>query len=703
MSVFSGASFRDHEILAVILGAVAIFLLSSGSDVSYTTSDSLGTLLTAQSIIEHGTIRLDPYAGNVTKSYVSNKERLSLSTGQFRLVNNHIYHYYPLGSALIAIPPVFFAWMSGHDMKHQADDETMQSFLSTLTCSLVFIVSFFAARCVLGFGWSIGIALLFSLGTSYISTMGTALWSANFATLFLLCAVVFLFRYHYRGIHPPPILLGLLLFCAYICRPTAIIAFVCLSVYIYAHLKRSIIPLVGTFTICFIGLILFSQREFGELLPPYYTTFRMFECGSLFFIISGSILSLWIIRRYIAVRCSHNAIRIVLICSAFILVIVAFDLVVRFSGLPLYVNVKLIKNTAQAFYGNLFSPSRGIFIFSPFLLLPIIVTVFSFIRLKRDDVFVVGIVWFLLHLSIVSRPTRWHGGHCFGNRLSTEAIPSLFLLTVCVIKHYPVSRWKFPRITWLIIIVTGVMSIFIHTYQGLYNPYSAQWNVDPNIDEYSQYLFNWRYPQFLANPRMLEAKRAYHAQIMEESQRHAELSRREKWLKKHPFAAFNGPITPQRNDMIYSNWLKIHPGKQDNLYQTGQNGSTVWFFVPRNAVVSDTLKLHFTLAGNENLILGIRINEFKTSPFRLHGLEQDTYSIKIPRSAIVPGHANGLHFSLQEISMTGDGHHDSITRDMIFLFWSCTITGLTPGVSGHETREPYSIHRPSRQSRPKEQ
>ena len=47
------------------------------------------------------------------------------------------------------------------------------------------------------------------------------------------------------------------------------------------------------------------------------------------------------------------------------------------------------------------------------------------------------------------------------------------------------------------VIVSGLLATYINTYQGLLNPYGMYWNRNPNVDKHPEYLFDWRYPQFL--------------------------------------------------------------------------------------------------------------------------------------------------------------------------------------------------------------
>jgi hypothetical protein len=51
-----------------------------------------------------------------------------------------------------------------------------------------------------------------------------------------------------------------------------------------------------------------------------------------------------------------------------------------------------------------------------------------------------------------------------------------------------------------------VFAVYVHSWQGLFNPYTARWNMQPGIGDHPEYLFDWRYPQFLHNKERHEAR-----------------------------------------------------------------------------------------------------------------------------------------------------------------------------------------------------
>jgi hypothetical protein len=94
------------------------------------------------------------------------------------------------------------------------------------------------------------------------------------------------------------------------------------------------------------------------------------------------------------------------------------------------------------FFGNLVSPSRGIFFTVPLLLVVPVSMVIAATRLRRADrdrlaLYSCCALAFLVLLLLVSKKTAWTGGESFGNRLLIDALPFLFILLVPVLEHPP--------------------------------------------------------------------------------------------------------------------------------------------------------------------------------------------------------------------------------------------------------------------------
>ncbi|WP_343576108.1 glycosyltransferase family 39 protein [Pseudomonas sp.] len=151
----------------------------------------------------------------------------------------------------------------------------------------------------------------------------------------------------------------------------------------------------------------------------------------------------------------------------------------------------------SALYGNLLSPARGLLVFSPFLLLPLLLLPAQAIRSRQHrPLLLVALAWPIAHWIIISRFPHWWAGWSYSSRLMVDVLPGLF---VGLFASLGLAReWR--RWLYVPLLALGAFALFVNTWQGLYNPYTARWNMEPNIDAYPEYLFNWDYPQFLHTP-----------------------------------------------------------------------------------------------------------------------------------------------------------------------------------------------------------
>lgn len=420
----------------------------------YCRSDPHGTLLTAQSLLEYGTIKLDAY-------HLQDRDRpmelflhaigarevevpedvLTLYMWQIRLHNNHLYSMFPVGSALISLPAAAAAYhVMGMDMTVSATNWALQRFLAALTVALIAVLSYYLARSRIPPGAAFILTLLFIGGASLTSTCGTALWSFNYQILFILTAL-HLLQFSTKSPGSQLLLsslIGLIGFLAYLCRPTTLTFIVAIALLLI--LKRRLVDLSAFLSAFFAGFamfMLFSYYEYRLLLPPYYAFSRIDNSG------------------------------------------------ISFSALS----------------GLLVSPSRGLFIFSPFLLLSVVGAILCFKREKTLILFTSA--WIIAHLVMVSSMFHWWGGYSYGPRLLTDCLPAFFLLTVLILSNTTEKTKNFFNIVFL---VTGIIAFWIHSVQGLYTPATYWWNIYPNIDQNPERIRDWRYPQFLASDKNLKAR-----------------------------------------------------------------------------------------------------------------------------------------------------------------------------------------------------
>lgn len=421
----SNTSLMHWRMLWILAGALLLFTLISEQNRN-TSSDPRGTLLVSQAIVQQGTVKLDSYGTPLLQSY-----------GYVLYEKNgHYYNYFPMGSALISVPVVALANGVGIDMR--IHEPIVQMVIVSLCAFGILILLYHTARLFLGQRESFLIALLCWFGSAYASTLGTALWSHDFAVLFASTAIYLALREELWNEYLRAVVIGLCLFTAYLCRPTLAMLSPFLLAYLLLQRPRLALVAGAALAIMLAGFSLWSQHEFHQLLPDYYLPSRLA------------------------------------------------------GGIPV-----------TAMYGNLLSPARGLLVFSPFLLIPLLLLPVQLAGNRRNlALLLITLAWPATHWFMVSRFPHWWAGWSYGSRLMVDILPGLFVgLFAGLGQATEHRRWTYPALA-----VLGSFAIAVNTLQGLYNPYAVRWNAEPDIDQNPAYLFDWKYPQFLHDATRHQAR-----------------------------------------------------------------------------------------------------------------------------------------------------------------------------------------------------
>jgi hypothetical protein len=432
---------RSPSALFALVVAIGSFALSYYSHITaYSTLDARGATLTAQALIQHGSLRLDNY------------DTSDLSW-QKHITNQHVYYAYPIGSAIFSIPFVWVSLDSGNDMQNHGQEYRTQKRTAAVTVALASVLIFFLIRCFCTFPVSVLLTTVWTFGSGIISTMGSALWSINLAVVLALAICLILARYQTGlsgDIHP--CLLGLLLFAAYLSRPTAAILCIAVALFVFSRNRIASFKLVGVFACCFVVFVLFSEQEFHQLFPFYYSP---------------------------AYLESHK--------------------------------VTSFRAWVVDVYGLLFSPARGLFVYQPFLLLVSVVLLVRWQHFRKKGLTIMVAVWLALHFLVTSRLGIWWGGGSYGSRLLVETFPGWIVLSAVAASVVMQSfKWLFRFLVSLAFFILSAFSVYVHSYEGLYNVYTWYWNEAPGSNKimpdksYPVNMLDWRYPQFLANPETCE-------------------------------------------------------------------------------------------------------------------------------------------------------------------------------------------------------
>lgn len=364
---------------------------------------------------------------------------------RFIQVGEHYYYYFPPGTPLLISPIVGIANLFGLDM--MVDDALLQKLLLAWSAAAAIILIYHISRLYVtplaSFLFTIG----FTFGSAIIGTLGTAFWPQNLTTILIL-ALLYCLAAHdtnqERSLNP--YLLALLLFLGFICRPSALLFLPIVFVYLFLKSKIILIKFIISFILLIVIFVVYCAFEYRLPLPPYY------------------------------IQRGGNVREALLISTA----------------------------------AHLFSPARGIFIYQPYLLFGVIG---SFVLILKRRV-----GWPVLCLLIsvsfnffpVAKLPHWWGGWSYGSRLFTEFLPCLYIAFLVSWQQLVPRFHRYRQLTLIsLMLILFVFSIYINTYQGLYNLWVQRWNgagTAFNIDNNPEYLFSWRYPQFLASPALVEAR-----------------------------------------------------------------------------------------------------------------------------------------------------------------------------------------------------
>ena len=455
--------FKDNLISPLL--KVAVFTLSFLTFLLapvHQVSDSKYSMLVTQSLIRHGSFKLNDYniprlepnaaPGVTDKGYPY----------QLEVVNNSLLYCFPPGSSVLSVPFVGVMNLLGvsaakPDGTYNLSGEvSIQRILAALLMAGLTLLFYVSARLLLSQRWSLIVSLGGAFGTQIMSTASRALWSDTWGIFLLGIIVYLLLRQESQRTPINPILLATLLSWTYFVKPTYVASIIPISLFIVIYHRPLLTKYALTGMAWLLGFVIYSWSYFGTLLPYYYSSSRL-EFGSFWLALAGSLIS----------------------------------------------------------------PSRGFLVFCPFLLFLgyLLLRYGRYIRMSR--LLGLGICICVLHLVITSGFPHWWGGHSYGPRLMTGILPWVILISVLALKgmtafwdrsarEYRGQAFALPMGEKAGIVVGSVLlaaSIFIHG-NGALSGKTQLWNVVPdNVDSNPSRLWDWTYPQFLA--ASLSAPRHY--------------------------------------------------------------------------------------------------------------------------------------------------------------------------------------------------
>ncbi len=405
------------------------------------------------SMWEHGDTNLDEYADQIRNSNFYAMECVdavgNVRTGPPINCAGHWYDSYPIGGTVLTTPLILTAIGMLHLahplLEHfhpsqpiitgflRADYDLGHPLIEMEVASFLLaataMVIYFIARRYLSVKKAVILALLYALATSAYSTAGRAIWQ-----------------------HTPSMLL--------------------LAITIYLLLRAEEQPSLAAWA----GI-------------PVALSYTVRPTDALFVLIFTA---------YIAVRHRDFLLRYLLAAAPIAVVFLAYNFSIYHYPLSPYYRTHLDGfrpgnwgAMGVGLAGNLISPSRGLFVFTPVFLF----AVWSMVRGKWKTPLAPWLAALaLLHWIVISSYiASWWAGHCYGPRFFTDLTPVFVLFLIPYFR-----RWDgLSRTFRAAFVALALVGLALHL-RGGWSLSVLRWNVDPvNIDQHPERNWDWSDPPFL--------------------------------------------------------------------------------------------------------------------------------------------------------------------------------------------------------------
>jgi hypothetical protein len=438
--------------MAPILLGLGVFLFSGLSPVN-TSFDSRWTVYTAMSLWRHGDMNLDEYLSVIRGNNYYAVECVDaaghVQTGAVEPCHGHWYDHFPIGGTVLAAPLIFAtvetmtilapALASLHPAQPVVAEFLRANYdlahplfemeVASMFLAATAVVMYFIANRFLPPGKAVLVALLYALATSAYSVGGRALWQHT-PSMFLLAITIYLLL---RAGERPELAAwaGIPVALSYTVRPTDSLFVLVFTAYVAVHHRPSLLRyLLAAGGVAAIFLTYnFSIYRFP--LAPYYQL-----------PLGGFLPRNW-------------------------------------------------GKFAEGLAGNLVSPSRGLFVFTPVFVL----SVWSMVRGKWKTPLAPWLAALaLLHWLVVSSLIiGWWGGHSYGPRFFTDVTPILVLFLIPYL-----AGWNEQSRAIRVALITLALAGFAIHLRGGWSQAVFEWNVSPtNIDRHPERNWDWSDPQFL--------------------------------------------------------------------------------------------------------------------------------------------------------------------------------------------------------------
>lgn len=431
---------------------MGVYLFSGLSPVG-TSFDSRWTVYVAMSLWRHGDTNLDEYSRQIRESDFYGVECVA-ADGHTRhrgpeACEGHWYNSYPIGGPVLTAPlvlaavgamellsPLFGGIHSSHPVVEgflRGDFDAAHAIIEMEVASFLLgvatVVIYFIARRYLTEKRAVILALLYALATPAYSVGGRAIWQHS-PSMLLLAVIIFMLL---KAEEKPSLAawVGLPVALSYTVRPTDSLFVIVFTAYVAVRHRRYLLRYLLAALPVAVIFVAYNYSIYHELLSPYYRT--------------------------------------------------------RLDGFY----PRNWPKFAEGLAGNLISPSRGLFVYTPVFLF----SVWSMARglwetpLKK---WLSGLT--LAHwIAVSSYVVCWWAGECYGPRFFSDLTPVLALFLIPYL-----ARWEgLSRLARTAFVACALISLAMHL-RGGWSTAVYEWNVKPvSVDRHPERNWDWSDPPFL--------------------------------------------------------------------------------------------------------------------------------------------------------------------------------------------------------------
>lgn len=334
-----------------------------------------------------------------------------LTFGAIQMRGEDIISSYPVGASLLAIPFYFIADITGnlntwHDYRVAA--KISASAMVAISASLLFL----SLVQLTAYAPALIITLLYGAGTSMWSIISQDLWQHGPGIMCLSAAICCLL--HLRNKPESrwlPLIISLALSLSVVCRLLNAVPATLIALHMLARHRNKLIYFIPPAAVIGIGLICFNLNTYGTVTGGYDAIYT----------------SQWHGWRDLQSTGLYST--------------------------PLFYGLSSI----------LFSPSKGLLTYSPYLLYAFAAVIWILWR-QRTLFSVLLISWVILLLLLLAKHTFWWGGTAFGPRyLSEILLPLSFLLAI---GWQAMTKYRLSRTVFAVLAAISISIQMIGVYRS---------------------------------------------------------------------------------------------------------------------------------------------------------------------------------------------------------------------------------------------